>query len=434
MHSLKKKSRIRSKHDTGFRDHSFSKGATWHLLSKIVNYEMIRKIIQTFCFFLVITTFLIYCLFFIPYGAHSYTLNNVLHISNAKYYIENFPWILNNKTLLGKNFKLLKYSQPQIVGSFRKMDDCFFPEFDYKELAKRRHLYLFTFKNTYATTTGAFIKNGHFYFISHNCKSLAHKNYFRLSSQKDYSLPFKSYDIVVSLTHDNFGTFGHWLSEIYPEMFLLPKHVLQNGYIICKEAHPFHIEGYELIGFSRDRILSGPNLTVFGQTVYTFSCQTCMHLNPLAISFAKQEIIRILNLPKIEPDKFVLFNRLDSRRLANFDEIAHTVMSKYPHLNWIRKSQNNGTLTEQIRHWHTVKFIFGTHSSALFGCLFMQPNSIVAAVEWCRCFHSLEHLAVWSGLYFVHLREPEMTTNPYRIDLQLCVDLIETALKFGKVI
>ena len=129
-----------------------------------------------------------------------------------------------------------------------------------------------------------------------------------------------------------------------------------------------------------------------------------------------------------------LFNRLDNRKLLNFDKISNLVISRNQRLNWTVKNFNTESLVEQIKSWHVTKFIFGVHSSALFGCLFMQPNSIVAAIEWKLCFHSLQHLAVLSGLYFVHMREPKMTTSLYNIDIQRCVNLIEYALKYGKIL
>lgn len=376
----------------------------------------------------------IYCFIFIPGRSSFYTKNNILYLFNARYYIENFPWILNNRTLLTKNIKLPKYHQPKIFGNNQYIDDCLFPEFDYDEFSKRHQLYLITFKNTFATSQGTFIKNGNFFAISHNCKSFAHQMYLNFSAPRKFKLPYKSYDIVISLTHDNFGTFGHWLSEIFPEIFLLPQKVIKNGYIICTDVQSFHYEGYEMVGFSRDRILSGDNLTVFGSTVYTFSCQTCMHLNPPSITFSKHEIVRILKLPKINPYLFVLFNRLDSRTLVNFNEIVNIVISNHPNLNWIVKNYNKGSLSDQIRSWHVTKFIFGAHSSAIFGCFFMQKNSIVAAIEWNKCFHSLQHLAVLSGLYFVHMRETKMNTSSYIIDAKRAANLINYALKYGKII
>lgn len=88
--------------------------------------------------------------------------------------------------------------------------------------------------------------------------------------------------------------------------------------------------------------------------------------------------------------------------LLRFDEISNIVISRHPSLNWTIQYYHNGTLTDQIKRWYVTKFIFGAHSSALFGCYFMQPNSIVAAIGWKLCFHSLQYLAVFSGLYFVH--------------------------------
>lgn len=390
--------------------------------------------LKYFVLIIFIATSFFYFYFFVPSKSYFYTKNNILYLTNAKYYIENFPWIINNRTLLSKNIKLQKYHQPKIYGNVQEVDDCLFPRFDYTEFARRHQLYLITFKDTFATSKGTFIKNGNFYSISHNCKKLAHQLYLNLSAPRKFEIPYKSYGIVVSLTHDNFGTFGHWLSEIFPSIFLLPKNVIQKGYIICRNAHSFHYEGYEIVGFSRDRILSGDNLTVFGSTVYTFSCLTCMHLSPPSITFSKSEIIRILKLKKIEPYNYVLFNRIDNRKLINFNEIVNTVISRHPNLNWTLKYYNNGTLSEQINSWYLTKFIFGTHSSAIFGLYFMQPNSIAAVVEWMSCFHSLQHLAVLSGLYFVHIREPKMTTAPYKIDLQRCVGLIEYALRYGNII
>lgn len=150
--------------------------------------------------------------------------------------------------------------------------------------------------------------------------------------------------------------------------------------------HSFHYEGYEIVCFSRDRILAGDNLTVFGSTVYTFNCLTCMHLSTPSITFSKSEIIRILKLKKIEPCNIVLFNHIDNRKLINFNEIANTVISRHPNLNWTLEYFNNGTSSEKINSWYLTKFIFGTHSSAIFGLYFMQPNSIAAVVEWMSCF------------------------------------------------
>lgn len=238
-------------------------------------------------------TISLYFFFFVPGKSYFYTKNNVLYLSNAKYYIENFTWIQNNRTLLSKNIKLLKFHQPKIYGKVQYVYDCLFPQFDYAEYSKRHQIYLITFKNTFATSQGSFIKNGNFFAISHNCKKFAHKMYLNLSAPRKFAIPYKSYDIVISLTHRNFDSFGHWISEIFPPMFLLPKNVIKTGYIICRIALPFHYDGYEIVGISRDRILSGEDLTVFGSTVYIFSCQTCFHLSPPSIAFSKREIIRI---------------------------------------------------------------------------------------------------------------------------------------------
>ncbi|OHS94798.1 hypothetical protein TRFO_39013 [Tritrichomonas foetus] len=427
----------------------------------------------TFLIFLaiVVTSFFTYC--FIPFKAVQITQNETLFLESPKLYVKDYPHFTYRRILLS-NVKVprIDYKTPQVFGDEKYIDACMFPRFNFEEHAKRSRVYMLHFKDTFCLSNGVFIKEGNFYAISHNCKKMVHQLYLNFEKPKSYQINFKRYHSIISLTHVNFETFGHWLSEIYPTFFLIPEEIRKTSYVLCFSIKQFHIDGYEIAGIPKERILdgnalkdlssmpkqSGNNLkrlfnvvsnsvcsflskssstpskssvdayTVFAENVYTFQLQTCMHMSAISIAFAKYQIKKILKLSESPPNRYIIFDRKDSRKIIEINQIFEKLKISNPEISFEIRSENKGNLQAQIRFWNSVKFVFGSHSSAIFGCLFMQPGSTVAVVEFRQCFHSLKYLAIASGHYFIHIREPQMLTSPFHVDVDFYVKFIEKAM------
>ncbi|OHS94800.1 hypothetical protein TRFO_39015 [Tritrichomonas foetus] len=418
----------------------------------------------TFLIFLaiVVTSFFTYC--FIPFKAVQITQNETLFLESPKLYVKDYPHFTYRRILLS-NVKVprIDYKTPQVFGDEKYIDACMFPRFNFEEHAKRSRVYMLHFKDTFCLSNGVFIKEGNFYAISHNCKKMVHQLYLNFEKPKSYQINFKRYHSIISLTHVNFDTFGHWLSEMYPIFLMIPEPIRTASYVLCYNVRKFHIEGYEIAGIPKERLINGELLkelsntsnnhpkrfcntlsknsspssrssddafTVYSDNVYTFQLQTCLHMSAISIAFAKQETVRLLQLPEFPlPHRYIIFDRKDSRKIIEINQIFELVKSRNPDIPFEIRSENSGDLRTQIRFWHFVKFIFGSHSSAIFGCFFMRPGSTVAIVEFILCFHSLEYLAIASGHCFIHFREPTMKLLvPFHANVTFYVQFIEKAL------
>lgn len=176
--------------------------------------------------------------------------------------------------------------------------------------------------------------------------------------------------------------FGHFIIDCLLPLMAMPEDYIKNSKIICSANKVFAADFYAVLGVLDNVIFVNPTQWVHCDSLIsaTDPMPHMMHFGPVCQRFS--DIFRKkLNLTSIEPNRFAVVQRTNSRIISNIDDCIQALKAEIPDVNW-ECINDTGMDLQQYAKLHASLKIFGnvcgsnTHKS-----LFMKENSVVIFIN-----------------------------------------------------
>lgn len=314
---------------------------------------------------------------------------------------------------------------------------------------KQPPVFLFSLSNAYVSPYGPVFKNG--WVVKDSVyKSSTKKRMVVFFSFCKKILKNKSRKIegdCVVINHSWYQSYGHWLTEIIPRLFLLKKELAGKKLVIHKNLFKFHFEilskfNFKDIVFIEDDELarcetihftSFPNyyinqtLSIYSQNIKTTELNINYSLMREMTKWFKSNNPLLKNQQESKSDKiYISRGKARHMKVLNESELEDILIPR----GFIKVFTEDLTFDEQVQLLNNASIVISSHGSGLANVIFMQPGTHMINLA---CMEHQDYfclpLACSANINYSHIKfSGTSRSNPAYNDINVDVSVIREVL------
>ena len=290
----------------------------------------------------------------------------------------------------------------------------------------------------YVSKNGGLFQNGNVYL------SEDYAQIFFPSDKKNLTYKIIFCSQLLSIGHRWVNIYGHLLINLIPTILSVPNYIVLTSYLPI----PFFFQSsfnplFESINYPIENFISHfDDEILFSKIVYSYANDATLPKPLMYLKFSTL-LSKYFETNNINPIQYVILNRdkiEESRSLNNLNEIFFALRSKIPSIKFIKKPTNYSSFKEQVHFYAKTKLLWGVHTSLLFNCVYMKPESVVCEVQFEFIINGYLS-SYWSNVLFlakslrlkvVFARDPNILweSRNSSISIDLVVRMIQSGLKY----
>jgi hypothetical protein len=218
-----------------------------------------------------------------------------------------------------------------------------------------------------------------------------------------------------------------------PFFCVFPTDILRNSIIALPSVTPFVLDHLSLFNISEKQLLVSRRRRFFAMNYYTgYGDQhMCSQVVGAHVQAAREFLRQRLQLPLVEPHRFVVFNRNSlKRRVSNMREFVAMCKEHWPQFGWELLPSALSVVTA-AQFFNEVRFFFAVHGAALGNMIYMQENTTAVELQTDGNTPNFINLAFAARIhYFVAVDDGISYTSWFasRMNIQLALQLVQRAI------
>ena len=323
-----------------------------------------------------------------------------------------------------KRIKYPLYFQPFWVPG--KHDPGYIPEYQHPSQVLFTELH-----NTVFTTECVIVKPDGYHLFKESC----HPRYWGEGQKYHYPhITFQKYHSVICVGHQHTSDWGHWFLEVFPALLAIPKSIRITSNIAVPFKTDFIIDNLMAIDVDPRQIIEGDNMPIFAEHFYTVLTTFCGDLNSFLLMNLRNHLVKLYDLDKVRPKRFVIINRPPgTRHIGNFRDLMDELRKQYPIYPWEEVTFYKD-LKSQAIYFNQICFLFAVHGSILANELFMMPKTVCIELQMEKWLLSFIYLGPMTGKIVIEGRDCGISyknERPNFVDKKYFMKLIKVGLEKG---
>ncbi|EAX91018.1 hypothetical protein TVAG_264940 [Trichomonas vaginalis G3] len=293
------------------------------------------------------------------------------------------------------------------------------------------NIYYFNYKNVICRTDLSFYFNNTIYINSIQCRP----RFFNYSAEDHpiIDIKYNSYDDVICIGHQHSTDFGHWMVEIFPLYWYIPKDVLNRSIIAVPRISQFFVDCLNILEIKKSRIIYGDDLYFHAKNLHTVRAPYCDYISYQGMINFRRNIVKSLSLDKIQPFRFVFFNRKKgmSRHLGNFDLLLEEASRKYQNISF-EQGVFYDRIVDQIKYFNEMKLLLAVHGALMANLVFMQPDTYVIEIQMEKGQFCFLRTAIFTGKKITVVRDQSISYRAVRdnvLNLSIIMPAVDSVMK-----
>lgn len=269
-------------------------------------------------------------------------------------------------------------------------------------------------RNGHAFPWGGIYMNDTAYYID--------KDYQRAGWGHDKTGVFTEYicDVVFNFQHMG-AAYGHYIIDYLPVVTMISPEMIRKAYFLVRWCGDFAKGAFPLFGIRPEHIIElQPSEMLYANEIYSVRPLMMQAMYGMMLQRMREIFAQKLGLDQTIPWRYILYNRVQSRKILNMNAFIDHSKATFPNISWDLyldekrlEVPKDKEWAEKLYFYNQQLFSFGLHGSGHLNCIFMQSNTVIFIVEtkqsWASIFIGIsklfkKHLFAVRDTTFCHQR------------------------------